>query len=68
MLEKAAGDTLGKSLVIKELDISKEDSILKFMRETLEAEEKIDVLSKLIQQQLYSITVMHYMNYVRMDL
>lgn len=43
-LEKAAGETLNKSLVIKELDISKEDSIVKFVKNTLQEEGRIDVL------------------------
>lgn len=43
-LEKAAGSTLNHSLVIKELDISKEESILKFIKETIEKEGRTDVL------------------------
>ncbi|KAJ8030459.1 Retinol dehydrogenase 8 [Holothuria leucospilota] len=43
-LEKAAGETLNKSLFIKELDISVEDSIVKFVKNTLQEEGRIDVL------------------------
>ncbi|KAJ8033790.1 Retinol dehydrogenase 8 [Holothuria leucospilota] len=43
-LEKAAGESLNKSLIIKELDISKEDSILNFVKATITEEGKIDVL------------------------
>lgn len=43
-LEKAAGETLNKSLIIKELDISKEESIVNFVKTTLAEEGKIDVL------------------------
>ena len=44
-LEKAAGETLNKSLFIKELDISKEESIAKFIEQTYATEGRIDVLS-----------------------
>lgn len=43
-LEKAAGNTLNKSLFIQELDVSKEESILKFVKATLLKEGRIDVL------------------------
>ncbi|KAJ8024604.1 Retinol dehydrogenase 8 [Holothuria leucospilota] len=43
-LEKAAGESLNKSLFIKELDISKEESILKFLNETYATEGRIDIL------------------------
>lgn len=43
-LEKAAGESLNKSLFIKELDISKEESILKFLKEAYSTEGKIDIL------------------------
>lgn len=45
-LEEAAGSTLNKNLFIYELDVSKEDSITKFLTETYAREERIDVLSK----------------------
>ncbi|KAJ8033786.1 Retinol dehydrogenase 8 [Holothuria leucospilota] len=43
-LEKAAGESLNKSLFIQELDVSKEESILKFLKQTYSVEGKIDVL------------------------
>ncbi|KAJ8033509.1 Retinol dehydrogenase 8 [Holothuria leucospilota] len=43
-LEKAAGNNLNRSLFIEELDISKEESILKFVKETINKEGQIDVL------------------------
>lgn len=43
-LEEAAGSTLNKNLFIYELDVSKEDSITKFLTETYAREERIDVL------------------------
>ncbi|KAJ8033791.1 Retinol dehydrogenase 8 [Holothuria leucospilota] len=43
-LEKAAGESLNKSMIIKELDISKEDSIVNFVKDTITEEGKIDVL------------------------
>lgn len=45
-LEKAAGSTLNKTLFIRELDISKEDSITKFLKETYGNEGRVDVLSE----------------------
>ncbi|KAJ8033780.1 Retinol dehydrogenase 8 [Holothuria leucospilota] len=44
VLEKAAADTLNKSMIIKELDISKEDSIVGFVKNTIKEEGRIDVL------------------------
>ncbi|KAJ8030304.1 Retinol dehydrogenase 8 [Holothuria leucospilota] len=43
-IKKAAGESLNKSLFIKELDVSKEDSIVNFTRNILEEEGSIDVL------------------------
>ncbi|KAJ8033782.1 Retinol dehydrogenase 8 [Holothuria leucospilota] len=43
-LEKAAGTTLNKSMIIKELDVSKEDSIVNFVKKVITEEGKIDVL------------------------
>ncbi|KAJ8030302.1 Retinol dehydrogenase 8 [Holothuria leucospilota] len=43
-IEKAAGESLNKSLFIKKLDVSKEDSIVNFTRNILEEEGSIDVL------------------------
>lgn len=43
-LEEAAGDCLNKTLFIKELDVSKEDSVKKFSADILKSESKIDIL------------------------
>ncbi|KAJ8024601.1 Retinol dehydrogenase 8 [Holothuria leucospilota] len=44
VLEKKAGESLNKSLFIRELDISNEESILKFLKETYATEGRIDIL------------------------
>ncbi|XP_071837091.1 retinol dehydrogenase 8-like [Apostichopus japonicus] len=43
-LEKAAAGTLNKTLFIQELDVSKEESIEKFVKATYDSEGRIDVL------------------------
>ncbi|KAJ8033104.1 Retinol dehydrogenase 8 [Holothuria leucospilota] len=43
-LDRAAGESLNKSLFIKELDVSKEDSILKFVERAYFEDGRIDVL------------------------
>lgn len=45
-LEEAAGDCLNKTLFIKELDVSKEDSVKKFSADVLSIEGKVDILSE----------------------
>lgn len=44
-LERAAAGTLNKTLFIQELDVSKEESIEKFVKATYDSEGRIDVLS-----------------------
>ncbi|PIK53404.1 putative retinol dehydrogenase 8 [Apostichopus japonicus] len=43
-LEISAGDQLGKTLFIKELDVSKEESVKKFAEDILESEGRVDIL------------------------
>ena len=45
-LEEEGGGCLGKSLLIEELDVTKDDSINKLVEKILAKEGKIDVLGK----------------------